>query len=264
MDERAIFSFKKWFETYTSSFKSDDPFYKKNFQLKIDHSYRVCFEILDIGKSINLSREMLNLAELIALSHDLGRFEQLLKFGTFSDLNSIDHAILSIKVLSNQELMRTLPYEYKKIIYKSIYLHNKPYLPENLKISNEGLIFIKLLRDADKIDILNYFSNYYMEKGKNNDRNEAAELNLPDIDYISDDFFIKIMSEKPITYSNLKSLTEFKLLKLGWIYDINFKRALEIIKERGYIENIYSTIPKSEKSIQIYQKINSFLEQKLK
>jgi len=260
IDDNTLFSFKKWFKIYTSSFKSDRPLYNMNFNLKTDHSYRVCFEILDIGKSLNLTHEELNLAEMIALFHDIGRFEQFMRFGTFSDSRSIDHALLSIRVLNNNSMMDKIDRKVKKLIYKSIYSHNKlQAIYKNL--TEEQSTFVKMIRDADKLDILYLFSDYYENKDK--EANPAAELDLPDTDFISDTFFYNIMNLKPIKYSDLKSLTEFKLLKLGWIYDLNFKRSFEIVKERGYLESIYTTLPKTERVESVYKRVNEFMDNKL-
>ncbi|MBL7226115.1 MAG: HD domain-containing protein [Desulfobacteraceae bacterium] len=43
--------------------------------LKADHTSRVCEAIVNIGRSLDLSREDLCLAEAAALLHDIGRFE---------------------------------------------------------------------------------------------------------------------------------------------------------------------------------------------
>lgn len=260
IDDNTLFSFKKWFKIYTSSFKSDIPHYNLNFNLKIEHSYRVCFEILDIGKSLGLTHQELNLAEMIALFHDIGRFEQFMRFGTFSDSKSIDHALLSIKVLNKNSMFDKLDRKAKKVIYKSIYNHNK-LVTSDKNLTEQQEVFMKMIRDADKLDILYIFSDYYEKRDK--ESNSAAELDLPDTDFISESFFYNIMNLKPIKYSDLKSLTEFKLLKFGWVYDLNFKRSFEIIKERGFLESIYNTLPKIEKVESVYKKVNEFLVEKI-
>jgi len=260
INEDFLLSLKKWFITYTSSFKSSKPYYNLNFQLKINHTYRVCFEILNIAKNAGLSKEEINLSEVIALFHDIGRFEQFMTYGTFFDGKSVNHALWGIKVLNNNALLNKIPAGTRKIIFKSIFNHNKLSLPENA--DNKELTFIKLIRDADKLDILYLFSDYYNNK-KENETNPMAELELPEGDDVSDEIYKTLINRQPINYSSLNNLIEFKMLKFNWLYDINFPGTYQIIKEKGYLESIYKTLPKTQKINDIYKRVNDFLDKKV-
>ena len=72
--------------------------YAKNYdinndkiRLKVAHMERVSKTSKDLATKLHLSEEDIQLAELIGLLHDIGRFEQLKKFNTFIDKNSINH-----------------------------------------------------------------------------------------------------------------------------------------------------------------------------
>ena len=67
---------KIWFGAYIRRFSSEDPIVQENIDLKAEHTRRVCDAIKDIGASLSLKDEELCLAEMAALLHDLGRFEQ--------------------------------------------------------------------------------------------------------------------------------------------------------------------------------------------
>ncbi|MBN2546247.1 MAG: HD domain-containing protein [Spirochaetes bacterium] len=259
INEDLLLSLKKWFSVYTSSFKSNKPYYNMNFHLKINHTYRVCFEILNIAKHAGLNKDDINLSEIIALFHDIGRFEQFMTYGTFMDGRSVNHALLGIKVLNNNYLLNKIPAGTRKTIYKSIFSHNKLFLPDNA--DKKELIFIKLIRDADKLDILYQFSDYYSKKEE--ESNPIAELELPDGGDISDEIYVNLLKRQPIKYSSLNNLIEFKLLKFSWIYDINFLRSFQIIKENGYLDSIYKTLPKTKKIEHIYERVNEYLDKKL-
>lgn len=73
---------------------------------KIEHSYRVIEVAEEIAKSLNLEKEDLELAKLIGLLHDIGRFEQIRIYDTFSDKDSIDHANLGVEILFKDGLIR--------------------------------------------------------------------------------------------------------------------------------------------------------------
>ena len=78
ISQETVINLKSWFADYVKTFQSGDAEYQRNIDLKEEHTRRVCTEILDIGKSLALNKENLRLAEVIALFHDVGRFEQIL------------------------------------------------------------------------------------------------------------------------------------------------------------------------------------------
>ena len=79
---------KKWFINYVHTFKYNKPEIQQNIDLKEGHTIRVCEEIFHIGKQLGLNDNELRLAEIIALLHDVGRFEQYAHYQTFVDRNS--------------------------------------------------------------------------------------------------------------------------------------------------------------------------------
>ena len=119
---------KEEFEKYVK------PYGRENVKIcrKIEHSYRVLDVAEEIAKSLDLSEEDLELAKLIGLLHDIGRFEQIRIYNTFVDKDSIDHADLGVKILFEDNLIRKFieDDQYDEIIYKAIKSHNK-YAIEN-------------------------------------------------------------------------------------------------------------------------------------
>ena len=79
---------KRVFQEYTDLYDSTD----EKIRLKIYHTYRVAEICERIAQSLSLSKEDVDLAWLLGMLHDVGRFEQLKRYGTFSDAQSIDHA----------------------------------------------------------------------------------------------------------------------------------------------------------------------------
>lgn len=86
---------KDAFAQYTSNYDVTD----EKIKLKIDHTYRVADLCDRIARSLNLSEDDIDLAWLIGMLHDVGRFEQLRNYGTFSDADSIDHAHYAVEIL---------------------------------------------------------------------------------------------------------------------------------------------------------------------
>jgi len=54
----------------------------------------------------------------------------------------------------------------------------------------------------------------------------------------------------------VKNLNDFKLLQIGWIFDINFDITMQTIKSRRYLEMIRDVLPKSEKIQIIFENIS--------
>jgi hypothetical protein len=59
--------------------------------------------------------------------------------------------------------------------------------------------------------------------------------------------------------NKMRTLNDFKLLQLGWIYDLNFPVTVKIIKERQYLEAIRKSLPASEEIDGLMVHLNRFL-----
>ncbi|MCD6562181.1 MAG: HD domain-containing protein [Deltaproteobacteria bacterium] len=256
IDHETVLAMKAWFKDYVKRFHFDDPENQRNIDLKEKHSMRVCAEILDIGKSLNLENDSLCLAEVIALFHDIGRFEQYFRYATFVDSESENHAILGVRILREEGVLKKIDLPTSELIFRAITYHNRAKLPTDE--TGKCLLFSRLLRDADKLDIWRVVTDYYLKTGGT--KNKAIELGLPDSPEISDETLKDLMAEKIVKFSSIKTLNDFKLLQIGWVYDVNFKRTFQLIQERGYIEIIRDILPKSDKISKIYSKVQSYLK----
>jgi len=83
LSKKSVADLKKWFTSYVQTFKYKDLELQQNIDLKKDHTRRVCEEIINLGEQLGLNEDELRLAEIIALLHDIGRFEQYARYKTF-------------------------------------------------------------------------------------------------------------------------------------------------------------------------------------
>ena len=256
IDKKNVHDLKKWFTNYVDTFKYNDPEIQRNIDIKREHTEKVTEEIIHIVKQLGLNDNELKLAEIIALFHDIGRFEQYVRYKTFSDNKSENHAELGIKILTKYNVLGIFDEEIKNLILCSIRYHNLASLPpEETKIC---LFYSRLIRDADKLDILNVVTEYYHRK--NGRQNVALELELPDTPGISKEIYSALMDKQIVNMKHVKNLNDIKLLQAGWIYDINFKPTYECITNRKYIEKIRAVLPDSPEINEIFDVIHSFLE----
>lgn len=248
---------KAWFADYVHQFSSDDPVVQENMDLKAEHTRRVCEAIIDIGESLGLSEDDLCMAETSALLHDIGRFEQYRRYRTFFDSRSEDHGALGVKVIQAGGVLADLDTAAAETILRLVGYHNRATLPEGEE--ETCIFFLKLLRDADKVDIWHLVTEYYRHKG--NRRNQAIELDLPDTDEVSDPVYEALMDQKLVQTAHLKTLNDFKLLQIGWIYDVNFPRTFQIVRENAYLETIRDVLPQeSVRVTKIYERARAYLD----
>lgn len=245
-----------WFSSYVQTFKHGDKELQQNIILKEEHTKRVCKEISRIGNQLALNDDELHLAEITALLHDVGRFEQYARFKTFVDNKSEDHARLGIKILKRYGVLNGFDDSTKSLIFRTIGYHNRATLPQNE--TEPCLSFSKLLRDADKLDIWKVVTDYYHQK--NGKHNGALELDLPDTSGISEEVYQDLINKRIVDVNNVKNLNDFKLLQIGWIFDINFEPTLHSIRSRHYLEMIRDVLPESDKIQEIFDVIQIHLD----
>ncbi|MBO7079956.1 MAG: HD domain-containing protein, partial [Bacilli bacterium] len=138
--------------------------YGDMIKLKINHTLRVVDLCERIAKSLNLTEEEIYISKIIGLLHDIGRFEQWKQYNTFRDQSSVDHGDYGVEILKKDNFIRKFIKDdsYDDIILKSIKYHNKLYLPNDFDEKTET--FAKLIRDADKIDVLYLFASKEFER----------------------------------------------------------------------------------------------------
>ena len=119
------------------------------------HSLNVAYLMAKYAEDVGANSE---LAFAIGLLHDMGRFYQVTFYNTFSDLESVDHAAVGVKKIDECDLYKyfgILPV-YENVVREAILNHSKYQI---LKEPNtkEDLIQTKLLRDCDKLAILDQY-----------------------------------------------------------------------------------------------------------
>ena len=67
-----------------------------------------------------------------------------------------------------------------------------------------------------------------------------------------------------IRMQQLRSLNDFKLLQLAWVYDINFAPTLQTIDHRGYLAKIRGALPPSDAIDRAYAGLMDYLRKRSK
>lgn len=250
---------KKYFKEYVSHYDVNVP----RIHLKIVHTYHVAENARKIARELNLSEEEQNLAELIGLLHDIGRFEQVRLFGTFADERTVDHADKGVEVLFEEGQIRNFveDSQYDKIIEKAVKNHNKFQLEKDL--SEQEMLHCKIIRDADKLDIFRAFLDEKLEDMVHLETNDVSK------EILSPEFLEEFKKEKLLVFSDCKTNMDFLVAIIAFIYELNFKESLRIIQENDYIHKLVKKINAQdqytkEKMDEIADYAIDYMERKIK
>jgi len=248
-------SLKELFISYAGSFMTGDESYDKNIEIKHLHSLEVLRFASEIADSLKLDDETSFIARAAALGHDIGRFEQYKKYRTYSDALSENHGELSVKVMHSTGFLNGIDPESANIIVSAVRHHNAMDLPENM---DEKEAFIaRIIRDADKLDIYRVVINRY--NSPDPDTRHSIILGLEETDSIADWVVSAVLERKKIAMKELRTVNEFKMLQIGWVYDLNFPYSIRTLREKKYIPAIFSTIPAQIRSRAVETHIMDYL-----
>lgn len=223
--EQAQIAFKEYLQAYNLEYGK--------IELKIRHTYGVVKASEYLSKKLLLNEEDIELAKLIALLHDIGRFEQIKQFDSFIDYKTTDHAKLGNEILFNKNLIRNfiVDRQYDNIISKSILNHNKLTIEHNLE--DKELLHAKIIRDADKID-------NFRVKAEDDFKNiiDNADKETLENDVISNRIFHDFMDNKVIVREDRNTYLDFWVSYIAFIFDFNFTSGLEYIQQMDYINKV--------------------------
>ena len=226
-----------WFNKYVSGFPEKDPKHRLAYDIKIEHCVRVSQEMEALALHLDHDATSIAMVKTIGLFHDLGRFEQFKRYQTFRDVDSIDHAALACEVINQNQLLDSLPHTESDQILHAIAHHNKKEIPATESIKKDR--YLKMIRDADKLDIWRVVCEHYQA----GDGHEAIGLDLPDLPEVSPNVAKTVCDGKLVYMHELKTLNDFKLLQMGWVYDLNFSWSRQAAYGRGYLSSIAKTMP---------------------
>lgn len=254
--EKAKKSFKNFLNNYNKN--------ELGFELKIVHTYHVVDNAREIATKLNLSDEDIKLAELIALLHDFGRFDEITFFKKFDSV-TFDHASHGVNMLFENNLIRDFIEDnsYDEIIKTAIDNHSRLSIQEGL--DERSLLHSKIIRDADKLDNFRVKKEEKIEEifpGKIKTKEDIENSTL------SNKVFETIKNKKCIDVHDRVTILDYWVCVIAFIFDINFKESYEIVKSNNYMNILidrfkYNDIETQKRMEQIRNTINEHINIKL-
>lgn len=251
------------FKEYTENYDAADP----KTALKIYHTYRVADLCEQIARSEHMEKEDQELAWLLGMLHDIGRFEQLRRYNTFNDAQSVDHAALGADILFGTDtgadkaagdvdtgadktvdgaeggLIRQYVKEdaEDELIEMAVRVHSAYRVPEKLDERTEK--FCHILRDADKIDILRVNIETPLEEIYNTTTKELREAEVTEA--VMESFY-----EHHATLRSLKRTPVDHIAgHISLIFELVFPESLRIVKQQGYWEKLIDFPSENPKTV---------------
>ncbi len=239
MTGRDLEYFREWFSDYTEKFYSSDHEDQKNIMLKVVHTENVCANVNEIAKGASLDENRARVAEAAALFHDLGRFPQYARYKTFRDADSVNHGLLGSRILHEEGILKNLPKDEQRFIIQTVRFHNAFAIPAGM--TDDQLLYLKLIRDADKLDIFRVFIEYFESPAE--ERASATAFGVLDTPGYSEAMLRCIFNKEVASYSNIRTENDFKLMTLSWVYDMHFRESLRLLQERGHLNRVIEKLP---------------------
>lgn len=191
---------------------------------KLNHIMRVAEISRELATDLALTEEQIQLAELIGLLHDIGRFEQYQKLDTDEKFN---HGKAGVEILKKDNYIRKYIQEdsYDDSILTAIYEHNRYEITRGMPKEKE--LFCKIIKDADKLDLMYEAIDIYWQKPEDIQEIEKGKLSPK----MLEDFYQNKLSDN----RNRVSKTDQILRFASFVFDIHFPYTFQKIRENNYI-----------------------------
>ena len=225
------------YDAYVDTYREADGTMPVMMRLKRAHTGFVVQNAEAIADGEGFSAEEREVALAAALLHDTGRYEQLRRYNTFKDSDSVDHAVFSHDIVKEKGWIEKVEVEgrglqWKGAIFKAVLYHNRRDLPEDMDPLTE--VAAHTVRDADKLDIFRVLEDRVSHSDWKKDTRAFWDLAIsaPPNPVVVE----CIEKGQPVDYQNIKSLSDFVLIQVGWmISGLHFATARRICRERNHL-----------------------------
>lgn len=238
------------FAEYVRNYDPSD----EKIKLKIDHTYRVAGLCQRIAESLGLSESDVDIAWLLGMLHDIGRFEQIRRFGTFNDAQSVDHAEFGADLLFKEGLIRKFAEGYYEecelarsgneeaeqmiknnehhnkdtgLLEMAIRQHNKYRVKEDL--TERQRMFCDILRDADKVDIFKVNADIPMEIIYDVTTEELKN------GVITKEVLESFYKKETVLKSVRRSAVDHIVGYISLLFELVYKESYRQAREQGYV-----------------------------
>ena len=201
-------------------------------ELKRIHTAKVVENARAIVAGEGFDAATARVCELAALLHDTGRFEQLRRYNTFRDSDSVDHAVFSHDIVQEKGWLDGCEPSVRQAILDAVLFHNRRDLPDGLDALTRAAA--QTVRDADKLDIFRVLEDRVANTDWRHDC--QAFWNLPTTARPNPAVLAAIREGRLVDYQNIASLADFVLVQVGWMVSgLAYATSRRLCAERGHL-----------------------------
>lgn len=234
--------YRDFFHEYVAGYDTESA----SIWRKHEHTIRVADNCRALAADLKFNAFNTDLAELIGLFHDIGRFEQWRVYQSFSDDKTIDHADLSVKIVKDNGILAEHP-DFE-LFCTAIFYHNKFKISPKIT-DDRALTFCKLIRDADKLDIIREFVTGDLQLPQDGETYSIKALN-------------EIAAHKLLNRKIHVNTNDVNLTALALFNDIYFDYTKRCIREEFLIEKIVELYIKSDPSqTNLFRQLEKFIKE---
>jgi len=250
---------RKWYLEYTRKYAREDGSMHLILQLKLDHSVRVASDCRDMATELLWPADDVMTAEATGVLHDVSRFEQFSKHGTFLDHKSFNHGERGYEIVVESGILDACSPKEKTAILNSIRYHNRRNI--EAEMDADSMRFLKLIRDADKLDIIQIVNDTI----RSNRHKEYPEI----LCHVSPDggatpaLIEEIRKHGYGSYEHVKTMTDMNLMRMTWVYNMNYLPALKRLADRRLLEQLDDTMPDDPDVRELMERAQRFVAEKL-
>lgn len=243
--------YEEWFHLFTQGFRQGSAFDVGNVDIKINHSRRVLALARRLTGSLPLPPELQEVTHLAALFHDIGRFPQYARYQTFYDQKSVNHGLQGVRTLKEHGVLAALPAAAQKLVLAAVGLHNRRTLPAGL--APVARYITGIIRDADKLDIFAVMlAHFHPDAPPNKVVNLGLKVHPTNY---TPAILTAVRQRHMVNYLDMVWVNDFKLLLCSWLYDLNIPVSRAIVRERGYVEQLFAYLPAAPEFVSLRRQV---------
>ena len=242
-----------WFDAYLDGFREKGVLHPLQ-ELKRSHSLRVADNAALLAAGLQLAPGDILLARAAGLVHDIGRFSQFRDHGSLSDDDTTDHGAEGRTTLEAMTAGFFGDAEERNRLFTAVQYHNRR-TADIPVLETESAELLKLLRDADKLDIMEVVLGSVAADGFRD-----LPVMLPHMGpgrELTPGLLDKAVSASGLNIAELRTVADMLLMTASWFYDLNYPASHRLAARRGFLTRLRGELPATAETEKFFRNLES-------
>ena len=239
IDEKVFLRLESWWQSVVDQAVEDAGSAtrrKKFLQLKVRHTKEVIGLCEEIARLKGWSDEQVMMARIAGLLHDVGRFPQMARYGTFHDEKSVDHGLLGLRLIDEAGVLADIPALVRDALRFAVRWHNHLEYPSGNSEEEHSISLLKVVKDADRIDIMRVLKIEMIDKMLDDEDELSVSVGLLE----------KVERGEEVERTMIRTKVDHWLFVLNWVRQLYFSESVVILSRKGYFQSLLELIPEDD------------------